>query len=513
MSKKQYMIMILDGIGLTEEEEGNAYKQAKTPNLERLLNEYPNSILDAKGLAVGLPEGQMGNSEVGHMTMGAGRIIYQDLALITKEIKEARFFEKEAFKNVIKHIKENNSSLHLMGLLSDGGVHSHIEHLYAILKLAKENDIENVYIHAFMDGRDTPVTAGMDYLKETETKCKEIGVGKIATISGRFYAMDRDNRWERVEKAYDAIVLGEGENFKTVQKAIENSYEAQEFDEFIKPIVIIDENNEPIGKIKDNDAVIFFNFRSDRGRELTRAIVETTFDKFERKSKKNNIKFVTMTEYDKTFNNIEVVYKKDKVENTLGEYLSKNRKTQLRIAETEKYAHVTFFFNGGEEKKYNGEERILIQSPKVSTYDEHPEMSAYEITDKVIEAIDSKKFDVIIINYANGDMVGHTGNLEKAIEGVEAVDKCVGKVIAKLEEVGGEAIITADHGNCEEMVDLKTGDIITSHTTNPVPVILVSKRVKSVTEGRLSDVPVTLLDLMGMEIPKEMTGKSIIYFN
>lgn len=308
------------------------------------------------------------------------------------------------------------------------------------------------------------------------------------------------------------LFFGEGEKFKTVQKAIENSYEAQEFDEFIKPIVITDENSEAIGNIKDDDTVIFFNFRSDRGRELTRAIIETKFDKFERKGNTNNIKFVTMTEYDKTFDNIEVVYKRDKVKNTLGEYLSKNRKTQLRIAETEKYAHVTFFFNGGEEKKYNGEERILIQSPKVSTYDEKPEMSAYEITDKVMEAIDSKKFDVIILNYANGDMVGHTGNLEKAIEGLEAVDKCVGKVISKLEEVEGEAIITADHGNCEEMIDLKTGDIITSHTTNPVPVILISKRVKSLTEGGLRDVPVTLLDLMGMEIPKEMTGRSLINF-
>ena len=351
MSRKQHMLIIMDGVGLSDELEGNAFKQAKTPNLDRLIAEYPNASLECKGLAVGLPVGQMGNSEVGHMSIGAGRVIYQDLTLISKEIDEGKFFKNEAFKQAIDHAKANDSALHLMGLVSDGGVHSHINHLYALLKLAKDNGLTKVYVHAFMDGRDTPPTSGMDYLKKLEEKIKEIGVGKIATISGRYYAMDRDNRWERETLAYNALVFGEGNKFKTVQKAIENSYEAQEFDEFIKPIVLVDENNEAVGKIKDNDAAIFFNFRPDRAREITRAITDDEFDHIDRRGGKvKNIKFITMTEYDETIKNVVVAYRKAPIINTLGEYLSKKNKTQLRIAETEKYAHVTFFFNGGEAK-------------------------------------------------------------------------------------------------------------------------------------------------------------------
>lgn len=511
MSKKQHMLIIMDGVGLNDELEGNAFKQANTPNLDRLIKEYPNASLDCKGLAVGLPVGQMGNSEVGHMSIGAGRVIYQDLTLISKEIDEGKFFENVALNEAITHAKENKSALHLMGLLSDGGVHSHINHLYALLKLAKYKGLTDVYVHAFMDGRDTPPTSGMDYLKKLEEKIKEIGIGKIATISGRYYAMDRDNRWERETLAYNAMVFGEGNKFKTVQKAIENSYEAQEFDEFVKPLVITDEVGEPVGKISDNDSVIFFNFRPDRAREMTRAITDDDFDSIDRRGAKlQNIKFVTMTEYDESIKNVVVAYKKEPIINTLGEYLSKKGKVQLRIAETEKYAHVTFFFNGGEEKTYNGEDRILVPSPKVATYDMQPEMSAYEITDKVIDVIEEEKYDAIILNFANGDMVGHTGNMEKTIKAVETVDECVGKIVQVLEKLGGEAIITADHGNCEQMIDLKTGEAVTSHTTNRVPIIVTSKRVKGIESGALTDIAPTLLELMGIEAPSEMTGKSLI---
>ena len=514
MSKKQHMLIIMDGVGLNDEEEGNAFKQAKTPNIDRLINEYPNASLECKGLAVGLPVGQMGNSEVGHMSIGAGRVIYQDLTLISKEIEEGKFFENDAFKEAIAHVKKNNSTLHLMGLLSDGGVHSHINHLFALLELAKQNDIQDVCVHAFMDGRDTPPTSGMDYLKQLEEKIKEMGVGKIATISGRYYAMDRDNRWERETLSYNAMVFGEGNKFRAVQKAIENSYEAEEFDEFIKPIVIIDEEGNSVGKIKDGDSCIFFNFRPDRAREITRALTDDNFESIDRRNGKiKNLKFVTMTEYDQTIKNVIVAYRKEPIVNTLGEYVSEKGKTQLRIAETEKYAHVTFFFNGGEEKTYNGEDRILVPSPKVPTYDEKPEMSAYEVTEKVLEAIESEKYDLIIMNYANGDMVGHTGNMEKTIEAVEAVDECLGKVITLLEEKGGEAIVTADHGNCEQMIDLKTGEAVTSHTTNRVPVIVISTRVKSIESGTLTDLAPTILELMGIEKPKEMTGNVLVRLN
>ena len=506
---KQYILMILDGVGLNDEERGNAFKLANTPNIDKLIEKYPNTHISTSGLAVGLPDGQMGNSEVGHTNIGAGRIVYQDLTRITKDIEDEKFFKNEAFMSAIENVKKNDSSLHLMGLVSDGGVHSHISHLYALLKLARENNIEKVYVHAFLDGRDTPPTSAIDYLKELENKMKEFGVGKIATLSGRYYAMDRDNRWEREKLAYDAMVNGIGNKFKTVQKAVENSYEAQEFDEFVKPIVITDEENNAITKISENDSVIFFNFRPDRARQIVRAITEPEFDEFET-AKFSNLCFVTMTEYDEKLSHVKVAYMPQTLKNTLGEYLSNKGYTQLRLAETEKYAHVTFFFNGGEEKQYNGEDRILVPSPKVATYDLKPEMSAYEITDKVIEAMDSKKYDVIIMNYANGDMVGHTGIIEKAVEAVEVLDKCVGKVISKLEELGGEALITADHGNCEYMLDLKTGEPITSHSTFDVPLIVVSNRVKTKKGGKLCDLAPTLLTLMNEEKPQEMTGESVV---
>lgn len=509
MAKKQYILMILDGVGLSDEEKGNAFKLASTPNIDKYISKYANSHIATSGLAVGLPEGQMGNSEVGHTNIGAGRICYQELTRISKEIEEGEFFKNEELVKAIKNVKENNSSLHLMGLLSDGGVHSHNSHLYALLKLAKQNGIEKVYIHAFLDGRDTPPTSGTEYIKELNQKIREIGVGKISTLSGRYYAMDRDSRWEREKLAYDAIAYGIGNKFKNAEKAIENSYEAEEFDEFVKPIVIVDDNGEPVSKVENNDSVIFFNFRPDRARQLARIFTDKEFNEFETK-KYENLVFVTMTKYDESLKNVLIAYKPQVLVNTFGEYISKLGMKQLRIAETEKYAHVTFFFNGGREEVYNGEERILVPSPKVATYDLKPEMSAYEVTDKLLEAIKEEKYDVIIVNYANGDMVGHTGNIEKAIEAVESVDTCVGKVIGLLEEKGGEGIITADHGNCEYMLDLKTGEPITSHSTFDVPIIVVSNRVKNIHPGRLCDLAPTMCHLMGIEKPKEMTGESVI---
>ena len=509
MKNKQYMLVIMDGVGLNDEINGNAFKMANTPNIDRLIAKYPNTYIKTSGLAVGLPEGQMGNSEVGHTNIGAGRIVYQELTRITKEINEGNFFENPEFKKAIQNVKENDSSLHLVGLLSDGGVHSHIDHLYALLQLAKNEGVEKVYIHAILDGRDTAPTSGIEYLKQLEEKIKEIGVGVIATLSGRYYAMDRDNRWERVKLAYDAIANGIGNNFKTVQKAIETSYEAQEFDEFVKPIVIVSDEDKPVATVNSNDSVIYYNFRPDRARELTKSFILDNFDGFETKDIQN-LCFVTMTEYDESIKKANVAYKPQVLKNTFGEYISKLGYSQLRIAETEKYAHVTFFFNGGKEEPYDMENRILIPSPKVATYDLKPEMSAYEVTEEVLKTIEEKNTDVIILNYANGDMVGHTGNIEKAIEAVEALDECLGKIITKLEEVGGEALITADHGNCEYMLDLKTGEPITSHSTFDVPLIVVSDRVKNLTTGRLCDLTPTLLTLMGEEIPEEMTGVSLV---
>ncbi len=512
MKDRQYLLMIMDGVGLNDEEKGNAFKLANTPNLDRLTIKYPNTYIKTSGMAVGLPEGQMGNSEVGHTNIGAGRIVYQELTRITKEIEDGNFYNNEQLKYAMENVKRNDSTLHLLGLVSDGGVHSHIKHLYALLEMAKRENVKNVYVHAILDGRDTPPTSAVDYVKQLEEKMKELGVGKIATISGRYYAMDRDNRWERVKLAYDAMAFGKGQDFKIAQKAIETSYESQEFDEFVKPVVLTDSEDNPLATVNDNDSIIYFNFRPDRARELTKAFILDGFNEFETK-KINNLVFVTMTQYDETIKNALVAYKPQVLVNTFGEYISKKGYTQLRIAETEKYAHVTFFFNGGKEEPYPGEKRILINSPKVATYDLKPEMSAYEVTDNLIKVIEEKSCDVIIVNYANGDMVGHTGNLEKAIEAVEALDKCVGRVISKIEEVGGEALITADHGNCEQMLDLKTGEPITSHTTFDVPLIVVSNRVKSLNSGRLCDLTPTLLTMMGEKIPEEMTGVSLVELN
>lgn len=510
MKGKQHLIMILDGVGLNDETQGNAFKLANKPNIDKYIIKYPNTYLECSGLAVGLPEGQMGNSEVGHTNIGAGRIIYQELTRITKEIEEKRFFENKELKQAVLNAKNNNSALHLMGLVSDGGVHSHIKHLYALLELAKQNDLKNVYVHAFLDGRDTAPTSAIDYLKQLEEKIKELGVGKIATVVGRYYAMDRDKRYDRVKLAYDLLVSGVGAKFKTVQKAVENSYETEEFDEFVKPIVITNDEGEPTAKIKDNDSVIFFNYRPDRARQMVHALTDPSFTGFEREVTPKNLTFVTMTQYDETLENVLVAYRPEKISNTIGEYISKLGYTQLRIAETEKYAHVTFFFNGGEEKEYQNEDRILVQSPKVATYDLKPEMSAAEVTEKVVEAIEAKKYDLIIMNYANGDMVGHSGNLEKTIKAIEVLDECVGKVISKIEEVKGEALITADHGNSEYMLDLKTGEPITSHSTFDVPLIVVSDRIKDIHNGKLCDISPTMLHLMGLDIPEEMTGTSLV---
>ena len=506
MDKKTTMLMILDGFGINEKEEGNAVKLANTPNLKRILNQYPNTILHTSGLDVGLPEGQMGNSEVGHTNIGSGRIVYQELTRITKSIEDGDFFSIPELVTAIEECKKNNSKLHIMGLLSDGGVHSHQRHLFALLELAKRKDFEDVYVHCFLDGRDTPPASAEGYLLELENKMKEKGVGKIATIMGRFYAMDRDKRWERIEKAYDALVKGEGEKFSSASSAIENSYQKEVFDEFVVPTVICN-NDKPVTTISENDSVIFFNFRPDRAREITRAIVDEEFEGFERQYFKTN--FVTFTNYDDTIKNVSIAFKKSEIKNTFGEYISKKGLTQLRIAETEKYAHVTFFFNGGEEKQYEGEDRILIPSPKVETYDLKPEMSAFEVTEKVVEAINSRKYDNIILNFANPDMVGHTGNVEAAIKALEALDECVQKVVEAIEANDGVLLITADHGNAEQMIDYKTGELHTAHTTNPVPLVLIGKEAK-LKEGRLADLAPTMLNLMGLDKPEEMTGESLI---
>jgi 2,3-bisphosphoglycerate-independent phosphoglycerate mutase len=506
---KLTMLMILDGFGVNEQKEGNAVKLANTPNLNEILTKNPNTIVHTSGLAVGLPDGQMGNSEVGHTNIGAGRIVYQDLAKITKAIEDGDFFSVPEFVKAIENCKKNNSKLHIMGLLSDGGVHSHNRHLYALLEMAKRKDFENVFVHCFMDGRDTPPASGEGYITELEEKMKEKGIGQIATISGRFYAMDRDKRWERVSQAYNAIVNGEGEKAISAVSAIEESYQKEVFDEFVKPTVITNKNGEPVAKLENGDSVIFFNFRPDRAREITRSIVDKDFDGFE--TQKLDTYFVCMTPYDETMPNVDVAYRKEELKNTFGEYISNKGLKQLRIAETEKYAHVTFFFNGGKEEQYIGEDRILVPSPKVETYDLKPEMSAYEVTDKVVEAIKSEKYDSIILNFANPDMVGHTGSVDAAIKALEAIDECVGNVVEAINEVNGVLLITADHGNCEQMVDYKTGEPQTAHTTNPVPLAIVGLPVnKKIKEGRLADLAPTMLDLMGLEKPDEMTGESLL---
>ena len=510
MSKKPTVLMILDGFGISEEHEGNAVYLGKTPVIDALKKEYPFVQGHASGLAVGLPDGQMGNSEVGHMNMGAGRIVYQELTRITKDIEDGVFFENKALLNAVNNAKEKGSALHLMGLVSDGGVHSHNTHLYALLELAKRNGLEKVYVHCFMDGRDTPPTSGKGYIAELVEKMKEIGVGKIATISGRYYAMDRDNRWDRIEKAYRALTAAEGNEADDPVAAMEASYKADVTDEFMVPTVI-KENGNPTAVIKKDDSIIFFNFRPDRARELSRTFCCEDFDGFDR-GERIATKYVCFTEYDVTIPNKEIAFEKVKLTNTFGEYLASQGKKQVRIAETEKYAHVTFFFNGGVEAPNEGEDRILVPSPKVPTYDMKPEMSANEVCDKLCEAIRSEKYDVIIINFANPDMVGHTGVPEAAIKAVETVDSCVGRAVEALKEVDGQMFLCADHGNAEELIDPKTKEPFTAHTTNPVPFILINAdpSYKLAEDGKLCDIVPTLLDLMDMEQPAEMTGHSLL---
>ncbi len=508
MSNKLTMLMILDGFGNNSNASGNAVQIAKTPNIDELMKKNPTTQIHASGLDVGLPEEQMGNSEVGHTNIGAGRIVYQELTRITKSIEDGDFFSVPELCAAIEHCKKNNSKLHIMGLLSDGGVHSHMRHLFAILELAKRKGFEDVYVHCFLDGRDTPPASGENYILKLEEKMKEKQIGRIATISGRFYAMDRDKRWQRVEKAYNAIVKGEGVKSTSAEMAIESSYQKEVFDEFVEPTVICS-NNKPVATVEDNDSVIFYNFRPDRAREITRAIVDKDFKEFETKDLKN-LYFVCFTQYDETMPNVEIAFKPTVLKNTFGEYISGKGLKQLRIAETEKYAHVTFFFNGGNEKQYEGEDRILVPSPKVETYDLKPEMSAYEVTENVVNAIKSQKYDAIILNYANPDMVGHTGNLDAAVKAIEAIDECVGKVVKAINEVNGVLLITADHGNAEQMIDYKTGEPHTAHTTNPVPLVLIGMEDVKLKEGKLADLAPTMLDIMGLEKPEEMTGESLI---
>ena len=510
MSKKPVVLMILDGYGLNKKQEANAVYEAKTPVMDKLMAECPFVEGNASGLAVGLPDGQMGNSEVGHLNMGAGRIVYQELTRITKSIADGDFFENEEFLAAVENCKKNNSALHMYGLVSDGGVHSHNTHIYGLLELAKRNGLEKVYVHCFLDGRDTPPASGKDFVAALEEKMAEIGVGKVASVMGRYYAMDRDNRWDRVELAYKALTLGEGNKNESATAAIQASYDDGKTDEFVMPTVVT-ENGAPVGLINDNDSIIFFNFRPDRAREITRAFCDDEFAGFARE-KKQGLVYVCFTDYDETIGNKLVAFKKQMITNTFGEFLAANGKTQARIAETEKYAHVTFFFNGGIEEPNAGEDRILVKSPKVATYDLQPEMSAPQVCDKLVEAIGSDKYDVIIINFANPDMVGHTGVESAAISAVEAVDACVGRAVEAIKNVGGVMFICADHGNAEQLVDYETGAPFTAHTINPVPFILVNYDENYTLRegGCLADIAPTLIEIMGMEQPKEMTGKSLL---
>ena len=508
-------LLILDGFGIgSSDPKSNAILAQGTPNIDALKAKYSVTAIGASGLDVGLPDGQMGNSEVGHTNIGAGRVVYQMLVKITKDIQDGVFFENKALLGAMENCKANNSALHLIGLVSPGGVHSHTEHLYGLLEMAKRNGIEKVYVHALLDGRDVPPDSGWEYVQQLEDKMKEIGVGRIATTMGRLYAMDRDFAWERVEKAYNAMVCAEGIRADDPVKAIEDSYKVVDetgkhlTDEFVLPTVI-DEN----GMIRANDSVVFFNFRPDRAREITRAFVDPDFTGFERKHGFFPLNYVCMTQYDATMPNVSIAYPPESLSMTMGEYLSKCGKTQLRIAETQKYAHVTFFFNGGEERTFQGEDRILIPSPDVATFDMKPEMSAYEVKDAVIKCIDEDKYDVIILNFTNCDMVGHTGVMKAAMAAVKAVDDCVGQVVKAILDKGGKCIITADHGNADQMIDYVHGGPFTAHTTNPVPVIVIDPAAPKKTlrqGGRLCDLCPTMLDMMGMEKPAEMTGESLI---
>ena len=501
--KTPITLIIMDGFGIAPASPGNAVRAANTPNLDKILRENANSRLSASGLDVGLPDGQMGNSEVGHTNIGAGRIVFQELPRITKSIQDGDFFENEALLGAVKNCKEHDSAIHFMGRMSDGGVHSHNEHLWGLLELAKRNGLQRVYVHCFMDGRDVSPTSGADFVAQTAAKCKELGVGEIATVVGRYYAMDRDKRWERVERAYNALVFGEGKHASDPVAAIQESYANDVTDEFIEPIIAAD------GTIGPNDSVVFFNFRPDRAREITRTFVDEQFDGFTRKNGFFPLYYVCMTQYDASMPNVHVAFQPQTLKNTFGEYISRLGYKQLRIAETEKYAHVTFFFNGGVETMYEGEDRVLVNSPKVATYDLQPEMSAPEVTDKVVDLIHSQKYDVIILNFANCDMVGHTGVFDAAVKAVETVDTCVGRVVEAMREIGGISLITADHGNAERMLDEDGKSPFTAHTTNPVPFVIVGAQV-CLRDGRLADIAPTMLDLMGINPPEEMDGKSLI---
>ncbi|MCL2054293.1 MAG: 2,3-bisphosphoglycerate-independent phosphoglycerate mutase [Oscillospiraceae bacterium] len=504
MVKKPVTLIIMDGYGINADTNGNAVKAADTPNLDRYFKECPNTTLGSSGLDVGLPDGQMGNSEVGHTNIGAGRIVYQMLVSISKAIKDGDFFQNPALLKAMDNCKKNDSALHLMGLLSPGGVHSHTEHLYGILEMAKRNGIDRVYVHALLDGRDVPPSSAAEYMEDAVAAMEKIGVGKVATVTGRFYAMDRDNIWERVEKAYNAITLGEGVQASDPVAAIKASYSNGVTDEFMLPTV-----TEKDGMVKAGDSFVFFNFRPDRARQITRCFVDEGFNGFKRKNGFMPLEFVCMTQFDASMPNVSVAFSNEELTMTLGEYLSKCGKKQLRIAETQKYAHVTFFFNGGEETCYELEDRILIDSPKIETFDLKPEMSAYEVTESVLKQIDSEKYDVIILNFANCDMVGHTGIFEAAKSAVEAVDDCVGKVTDAVLAKGGAVLITADHGNAEKMFE-PDGSPFTAHTTYPVPLIVAGYDCKLNEGGVLADLAPTMLKILELPQPKEMTGKSLI---
>ncbi len=504
--KKPVMLMILDGLGLREEIKGNGVKQAEMHNLQYYMENYSNTTLQASGEAVGLPEGQMGNSEVGHLNIGAGRVVYQELTRISKDIREDKLKDNPRLKDLISHVKTSGQKLHLLGLLSDGGVHSHNRHLYELLKIAKEQGLKKVYIHCFLDGRDTPPKSAKDYIRELEEKIQEIGVGEIATVAGRYYAMDRDLRWERTERAYQALVYGIGKNIEGPEKAVVDAYDEGITDEFMHPLVVSNVD----GTIEKNDGLLFFNFRADRVRQMTRALTEEHFNEFP-VEQDLNLHYVTMTQYDKNFTSVPVLYPPAKLENTLGEYLSHHNLTQLRIAETEKYAHVTYFFNGGVEKKNPKEDRVLVPSPKVATYDLKPEMSAKEVTEKLLEKLENNAYDFIVINYANPDMVGHTGDMEALIKALKTVDREMHRVVQKVLDIKGTVLLTADHGNAEEMYDFENQKPVTAHTTNIVPLILIQNSQSSLKgPGSLCDLAPTILELLETPKPEEMTGKSLI---
>ena len=509
MSKKPVALIILDGFALRDEDKGNAVTHAKKPNFDRFWNEYPHATLQASGEAVGLPEGQMGNSEVGHLNIGAGRIVYQSLTRVNVAIREGEFEQNETLLAAVKHAKEKGTNLHLFGLLSDGGVHSHIEHLYALLRLAKSEGLEKVYIHGFLDGRDVAPQSAETYLKELNEKIEEYGVGEIATISGRYYSMDRDKRWERVEKSYRAMVYGEGPSYTSAEECVKDSYENGIYDEFVLPSVITKEDGSPVATIQDEDAVIFYNFRPDRAIQISNTFANEDFRSFDRGEKHpKNLHFVCLTHFSETVDGY-VAFKPNNLDNTLGEVLSQNNLKQLRIAETEKYPHVTFFMSGGREAEFPGETRILIDSPKVATYDLKPEMSAYEVTDALLAEIEGDKQDAILLNFANPDMVGHSGMLEPTVKAIETVDECLGKIVDAILAKGGTAIITADHGNADEVITLE-GNPMMAHTTNPVPVIVTKQGLELREDGILGDLAPTMLTLLDVAQPKEMTGKTLI---